>query len=466
MKAYITSLALIVCLVGEVSAQQYPLEQNWTIVQSPSPSTIRNMLRGVAAISTNDVWAVGVHDVQVGSQTQWRTLIEHYNGLTWSVVSSPNPGSQYNDLWSVTAAGTNDVWAVGFSAGIPATPQPLALRWNGTQWNVVPTPTFTGGSDLYDVAIVGPNDVWVVGDRAVGAPGPTIGTLALHWSGSQWQEVPTPNVGDRSNFLNALGVVSQNNIWAVGYYKNVGDVFRSLIGHWDGSSWSVVAGPILGDQTFLYDVTVVSSNDVWAVGLYNNGGTDVPYSLHWDGSSWSVVNNPGGGSGIAKASSVDMWSVGTCISHWDGSAWTLVSSPLPPGGNLLSVFTISSAESWAVGRYPGSNGYLETMTMRYDAPTSVGGDGSMIASSFRLDQNYPNPFNPSTTIRFQIPQPGLVSLKVFDVLGREVASLVNEPKEPGSYSVRWDATTAGSGTYFARLESNGRHEIRKMLLMK
>lgn len=107
---------------------------------------------------------------------------------------------------------------------------------------------------------------------------------------------------------------------------------------------------------------------------------------------------------------------------------------------------------YAARVYPGGTTAVETI-------------GSTPAQ-FTLSQNYPNPFNPSTTIRFSIPQSGRVSLKVFDVLGREVATLVNEEKAAGSFSVRWDATTAGSGTYFARLESNGKSQMTKMLLMK
>jgi hypothetical protein len=85
---------------------------------------------------------------------------------------------------------------------------------------------------------------------------------------------------------------------------------------------------------------------------------------------------------------------------------------------------------------------------------------------FSIRQNYPNPFNPATEIQFEIPKSGYVSLKVFDILGREMATLVNEERPSGSYSIRWDATSFGSGTYFCRLESNGRHQVRKMLLMK
>jgi hypothetical protein len=86
--------------------------------------------------------------------------------------------------------------------------------------------------------------------------------------------------------------------------------------------------------------------------------------------------------------------------------------------------------------------------------------------NFELFQNFPNPFNPSTEFEFRISDFGLVRLKVFDVLGREVSTLINETKEPGSYRVRWNAAGAASGVYFCRLESGGRMITRKMLLLK
>ncbi|MFN0157369.1 MAG: FG-GAP-like repeat-containing protein [Bacteroidota bacterium] len=85
---------------------------------------------------------------------------------------------------------------------------------------------------------------------------------------------------------------------------------------------------------------------------------------------------------------------------------------------------------------------------------------------FAIEQNYPNPFNPSTTIGFQISDYGIVSLKVFDLLGQEVATLMNEEKSPGSYSIRWDASKVASGVYLARLESAGKTQVKRMLLMK
>ena len=92
--------------------------------------------------------------------------------------------------------------------------------------------------------------------------------------------------------------------------------------------------------------------------------------------------------------------------------------------------------------------------------------GTIIPDTYTLTQNYPNPFNPVTKINFDIPKQGLVSLRIYDVLGREVRTLVNEFKAPGSYSVDFNGADLSSGVYFYRLESNGFTDIKKMLLIK
>jgi len=88
---------------------------------------------------------------------------------------------------------------------------------------------------------------------------------------------------------------------------------------------------------------------------------------------------------------------------------------------------------------------------------------------FALEQNYPNPFNPKTTIKFQIPNlrpQTAVSLKVYDLLGREIATLVNEVKEPGAYTVQFDASGIASGVYFYQLRAGGHVETKMMLLLR
>jgi hypothetical protein len=87
-------------------------------------------------------------------------------------------------------------------------------------------------------------------------------------------------------------------------------------------------------------------------------------------------------------------------------------------------------------------------------------------ATFGLDQNFPNPFNPSTTIRYQLPVPSHVNLVVFDILGREVARLVNEDQLAGFYDITWAAHMMASGVYFYRLTADKFAVIRKMLVTK
>jgi hypothetical protein len=97
--------------------------------------------------------------------------------------------------------------------------------------------------------------------------------------------------------------------------------------------------------------------------------------------------------------------------------------------------------------------------------TLTGIGNSETPVSFKLSQNYPNPFNPTTKISYALPKSGLVTLKVYDILGKEVAMLVNEVKNAGNYSVDFSASNFTSGVYFYKLESNGFSDIKKMMLI-
>lgn len=120
-----------------------------------------------------------------------------------------------------------------------------------------------------------------------------------------------------------------------------------------------------------------------------------------------------------------------------------------------------------------ANLYLQEFKARYieaggtdDITVGVKQVGKKIPHEFVLKQNYPNPFNPTTTIAYQLPVRSHVTLKVYDAIGREVATLVNEVKEAGSYDVKFDGNRLTSGIYFARLESNGKYAMKKLLLLK
>ncbi len=102
----------------------------------------------------------------------------------------------------------------------------------------------------------------------------------------------------------------------------------------------------------------------------------------------------------------------------------------------------------------------------YMGPTAVNDGLSSLPASFKLDQNYPNPFNPSTTINYSIPRGSMVTLKIFNILGQEVKTLVNENKAPGNYSIRFNASNLSSGVYFYNIKAGNYYQVKKMMLLK
>jgi hypothetical protein len=143
--------------------------------------------------------------------------------------------------------------------------------------------------------------------------------------------------------------------------------------------------------------------------------------------------------------------------------------------------TVVATESWQVpyplgltwdGSYfwnasgPPSLGRRRIYQVSSSIVTSTDNQPATAPRQFTLEQNYPNPFNPTTNLRYSMPERGFVSLKVFDLLGREVATLVNEELSPGKHEVTWDASGTPSGVYVSRLISSGRVETRKLIVLK
>ena len=113
-----------------------------------------------------------------------------------------------------------------------------------------------------------------------------------------------------------------------------------------------------------------------------------------------------------------------------------------------------------VHRYIYFGGYKKLNSETEDA------NNELVPTEFSLYQNYPNPFNPVTNIRFSLPQEGFTTLKVYNMLGQEVASLMNEDLVAGTYEVQFDGTKLASGTYIYRLTAGNYMETKKFILMK
>jgi hypothetical protein len=240
----------------------------WNIVPSPNVDITSNSLKGISGVSANDIWTVGSY---IFANTVNNTVIEHWDGATWSVIPSPGPVAdmigQY--LNGIAAVAGNDVWAAGYTATASET-QTLIEHWDGNIWSVVPSPSPGFQDALNGIAAVSSNDIWAVGTYDDGEYG---GTLTEHWDGNNWSVFPSPNTYMIGNTLNGLTAISSNDVWAVGRHLFVGG-FTSLIEHWDGSAWSIVFSPYVYQSSALYGVAGVSGGDVWAVGMNLTNGPD------------------------------------------------------------------------------------------------------------------------------------------------------------------------------------------------
>jgi len=167
-----------------------------------------SLFASVTPATSNDVWAVGLQND--GSNGNSKPLIEHWNGTIWSVVSGARvPKGSF--LTGVGAVASNDVWAVGNQpvSGITGF-NSFIEHWNGTSWSVVSSPQFAGGSFLERVAADSANDVWAVGQ------GNGEG-LVEHWNGQAWSIVPSPSLAGNPNNagtgkLDALTLLSPTNV--------------------------------------------------------------------------------------------------------------------------------------------------------------------------------------------------------------------------------------------------------------
>jgi hypothetical protein len=356
----------------------------WSIVTSPNNATfgtIENHLNDVACASASDCWAVGGYAIYTKSMffPVHHSLIEHWNGAAWSIVSSPD----INDLSGVACASALDCWAVGFTGFL--TEHTLIIEhWNGTAWSIVTSPntSATQSNRLFDVTCASASDCWAVGFYDSGNVGQT---LIEHWNGTAWSIVPSPNA-TQTNALYGVTCASASDCWAVGAYNfNSADPVQTLIEHWNGTAWSIVKSPntSAAQENLLEGTTCSSASDCWAVGFYGS----VRHTLieHWNGASWSIVSSPNGSAHdnflerVTCSSASDCWGVGfyyidrfetshTLIENWNGTAWSIVKSPNT--GALSGVTCNSAADCWAVGDYfdSGDNVY-HTLIERYSPCT-------------------------------------------------------------------------------------------------
>jgi hypothetical protein len=347
--------------------------------QAMAPSPTNSTLAGVSATGPGEAWAAGTFEDQKALD---HPLAEHRSGGTWTRVPVPQPAGQQALLNAVDDLSPGNAWAVGtsFGGGVGATAagRTLIEHWNGTSWSIVPSPNpaagVPGDADvLTAISGTGPGDLWAAGWDNNGV---TISLLFEHWNGSTWTAATSPTPLKSAQFANAITAISPDNVWAVGTDETRES--QTLSAHWDGTAWSIVPTPNLthagNAQNMLTGVSADGAGNVWASGLADNvNGQNlrVPYVLHWTGAQWVMTKVPNLGTegsrlnGIQVLSPADAWAVGqtqesngailTLTERYNGSAWTIVPSPDPGSlanlsdNSLDAVTTAGAGNLFAVG---------------------------------------------------------------------------------------------------------------------
>lgn len=351
----------------------------WKRVGSPDLSDWDNVLASVSAASANDAWAVGTY--YPFGNSPLATLAEHFDGTRWTAYPLPNVGKQENTLLSVSMPSPGKAWAVGYYVSGKFKQSTLIEHFDGLSWSVVPS--VSPGAEqniLYGVAAISDADVWAVGGEEDSAG--LWHTLTEHWNGARWSVVPAVDVGVNGNQFYAVKALASNDVYAVGQEAGAGFPNRALIEHWDGNAWSVISNPLDSNATDLPLGVEATPSTLTIVGQHE---TDkAPYTTYVaTGASHALTiqNTPNAGTGendlfgAAIATDGSTWTAGWDIDPSTGNhdplvlngksgVWSVVSTPVLTAGSdsgFAGITAIPGGGLWAVGVTSNPQGNYATL---------------------------------------------------------------------------------------------------------
>lgn len=424
-----------------------------------SGSTVRagGLFTNIGGSSRNYIAAL---DASTGAATSW---FPNANSLVYALAVSESTVYAGGSFTSIGGQFRNHIAALDVSIG-------AATSWNPNANNTVNALAVSG-------AIV------YAGGTFLSIGGQTRGHIAaldaLTGSATNWN----PNA---NNTVNAL-VVSGSTVYAGGFFTSIGGQIRNYIASLDPStgaatSWNPNMSAVV--ITLALDFT---NARIYAGGIFDrvlnnpfsnfvgltNPQDPLPITL---GSFTAQINPNGPGVLLEWMTISEVNNYGFYVERRLDSEPTFTEVPnsfVPGHGTTIDPQYYSFVDSTipAPGLYHyrlrqvDLNGDFE-YSFSVSVNVTTVGVVEQVPDKFALEQNYPNPFNPSTKFGMRIAEFGLVTLKVYNLLGQEVATLVNEEMNPGNYEVTWDADGVTSGVYFYRLQAKEYVETKKLLLLR
>jgi photosystem II stability/assembly factor-like uncharacterized protein len=406
-------------------------------------------LSSVCFINQNTGWVLGMDSINT-------IILKTTNGGTNWIYSSNS-----NYLNAVQFINQNTGWIVGHMDTWPNYGKVLKSTNGGLNWQNQLNLLY---SYLSFVQFIDQNTGWVVGKYNVP---PRVLILKTTNGGNNWF---SQDIGlNFTTNLNSIYFVNQNTGWVAGGSNVPYDTAIILKTTNSGMNWFEQKSIPLNS---FYSIFFIDQNTGWTAGFdgwaYNSTILKTTNSgMNWIYQDSAAFNNLQLKS-IFFTNQVSGYAVGSAgiiKSIYGGTNW-FYQDTVNFDSALNSVYFVDQNTGWAVG----NNGNI-LKTTNGGNPIGIFPISKNIPVHFKLNQNYPNPFNPSTNIEFDLPAiangiSSIIKLAIFDVLGREIAILVNEKLQPGTHEVKWDASKYPSGVYFYKLETNDFMETKKMLLIK
>jgi ligand-binding sensor domain-containing protein len=346
-----------------------------------------------------------------------------------------NSGIPNDNVYALAIDAAGNKW-LGTSEGM--------AMFDGTNWTVYDSSNSTlSQTAIYAIIIDSTGAKWIGSNK---------GGLTKY-DGVHWTTYTSSNSGLPNNIVLCLTIDRSGIMW-------IGT--QDGLATYDGTNWTAYPRLSRDGETSLL---VGDSTIIW---IGTGGGGLVKY----DGISWTTYTITNSGTSIdhVKALASDplgnIWigTWGNGLVKFDGIHWTVFStknSGLP--NNYIDALTVDSSGGIFIGTYGGGLILFKQETV---VCVQEGTINSQLSDEFYLSQNYPNPFNPVTNFSFHLPKESLFTLKVFDLIGREVKTIASGVLPPGDYTRTWNAEGLPSGIYFYRFQTTAFTVVKNLILVK